>query len=201
MKRNEYQTVARAIVAAIPGFTSKRRLLMLRPVERILRGLYVEDSSAAGQFYLWVFVQPLYVPATTVTFALGHRLGGGSRTWRAGEATSLIELIRSDGLPFLTNKDSAEKLADSLERSGNDDANTLEAKAYSLVAANKFDDAIASFDTLTRMLDDHIPWQREKKEKVQHLRTFCTSTPDKASQILRDNEQATRKALGLDDTV
>jgi hypothetical protein len=200
VKRHEYQTVARAIVAAIPGFTSKRRLLMLRPVGRILRGLYVEDSSTAGQFYLWVFIQPLYVPATTVTFALGQRLGGGSRTWRAGEVTSLIELIRSDGLPFLTNKDSAEKLADFLERSGNDDANTLEAKAYSLVAADKFDDAIAPFDTLTKMLDDHIPWQREKKEKVQRLRTFCTSTPDKASQTLRDNEQATRKALGLDDT-
>jgi len=196
MKR-EIQDVVRAIVSAEPRFVSTGRLLSLTPVTRILRGVYLERSSSPDEFHVWAFVQPLYVPASTIVFSLGRRLGGSSHRWRATDAESLIGAIRSDGIPFIVDNDTPERLAAWLERRNDRDGNSLEAKAWSFVACGKFERAIEPFDELIAMFDEDVPWQRERKELSLRMRAYCLSAPDRARQVVGECELATRAALDL----
>jgi hypothetical protein len=137
MKAVEKKRMAKVLSAAIPGLHVRGRLLCATPMGRILRGLCMEDSSDAGKIYLWAFVQPLFVPSTTVVLSLGERLGGGSRTWGVADAPTAAAAAVNEGLRFFGPVSSAEALANWSLLDGRPDEYAREVHAYALVACGR----------------------------------------------------------------
>ena len=74
------------------------------PVGHTLRGVALDRSADADKFYVWVFCQPLCVPATSVYSNLGWRLGGETHLWNSKDPDLLNNLhaqLLKEGLPFL----------------------------------------------------------------------------------------------------
>jgi len=83
MKTKEFVSLAKQLSPDLHGFAINGPLMFIRPVNRVLRGLYFEGSSFdAKSFYLWAFFLPLCVPTKHVSFNLGKRIrGGGGERW------------------------------------------------------------------------------------------------------------------------
>ena len=205
MKPTERKRVARAIRAVAPELQEKGRLLAATPRGRVLRGVYLEDSSDPARFYVWVFVQPLYVPASTIAFDLGKRLGGASRTWGANDPESVATIIREEGVPFLTSVSSPEALVGWSFLEGRSDPYALEAKAYSLVASGRFVEGVRALRHLARLLSGGLsggaptPWMVEMQERAEQLADFAERDPSRARDALTKWEAQTATALRVQD--
>lgn len=53
--------------------------------DNILHGVSTDSSAFSKDFFVWVFVQPLFVPHDNIAFDFGERVGGGSRLWSTAE--------------------------------------------------------------------------------------------------------------------
>jgi hypothetical protein len=130
----------------LPGFVAHKSLLFEPSAEWLLRGFLYESSGHTGDdFYMWAFVQPLYVPQDGVTLNYGDRLDGSSHFWSLSEgpdeATVMREVlsaIKDEGLRILGALQSPADLAKAaLGRLIPEDVNTRELAAYSLILSGE----------------------------------------------------------------
>jgi len=71
-----FESLARKhLLPKMPDFCVSRYLLFVLPLHYIIRGYCFEGSSDPNGFYVWAFVQPLFVPDRGVSFVIGNRLG------------------------------------------------------------------------------------------------------------------------------
>lgn len=199
MKPAERKRLAGSIRALIPDLREKGRLLAAVPRGRILRGLYLEDSSDPTRVYVWAFVQPLYTPASTIVFNLGKRLGGGSKTWSVAEPDAIAEIASNEGVPFFGPLTSPEELARWPFLEGQTDPHTREARAYSFVACGRFIEGISALRELTRSLAGGTPWMVEMGKRAQQLADLGETNPDGACELLVRWEAETAAALHVQD--
>lgn len=187
--------IARAIRSVVPGLHEKARVLVATPRKRILRGFYIEDSSDPNRAYVWAFVQPLYVPATTIVLSLGERLGGPSRAWGVEEIAGIASAARDNGTKFFGPIDSADALCtwEILDHRGDEYAR--EARAYSLLLSGRADEATKRLRELVGMLSGGAPWMREMKERDEALAALAESNPKAATELLAKWEKETAAAL------
>jgi hypothetical protein len=197
MKQPALKKISSSVVSLIPDLCAKGRLLALLPLGRILRGCYLEDSSDENRLYVWAFVQPLYVPASTIVFDLGKRLGGMSATWSVDVPEALATMIEREGLPFCKPINSPEAVADWELLNGRCDAFALEAKAYSLIAAGRVDESLSVVDRLERELTGEIPWIVETRRRAKSLAASAATDLAKAHAQLASWESETRAQLDL----
>jgi hypothetical protein len=105
----------------LPGYIAKGHLLYQQDLEHILRGFWFESSAFdRDSFTVEVFVQPLYIPVSHLSFTFGHRLGslgkGYDIWWKYDEETEalmmqeILSFMMSAGIPFLEERSSIEKL-------------------------------------------------------------------------------------------
>ncbi|WP_428264121.1 hypothetical protein [Haliangium sp.] len=202
MKHTDKRRIARAIRNAVPGLYEKGNLLAATPRGRVLRGIYLEGSSADPHgVYLSMFVQPLYVPATTIALSLGDRLGGGCKTWSADEAEAAAAIVREQGVPFFGPMTSPEDLASWSYLDDRPDEYGQEAKAYSLIAAERYIEGIRALRKLADSLrdDQDIPWVIKTRDRAEQLAALAESNPPAAHQLLAQWEAETVAALRLQD--
>jgi hypothetical protein len=64
------------------GFLARSSLVFKVTADNILHGVSTDSSAFSKDFFVWVFVQPLFVPHDTIAFDFGERVGGGSRCGR-----------------------------------------------------------------------------------------------------------------------
>ena len=76
------------------GWQLKGHLLFATPVNELLKGVYLESSAySPADFSVNVFVQPLYVPATSPVFSFGYRQKtGANREWWHFEETDITQV-------------------------------------------------------------------------------------------------------------
>ncbi len=201
MKAADKKRIARAIRSVVPGLYEKRNLLIATPRGRVLRGVILEGSSDPHGVYLSAFVQPLYVPATSVVLSLGDRLGGGCKTWSVNEAEVAATLVRDEAVPFFGPISSPEALASWSYLDGRPDEYGQEAKAYSLIAAERYIEGIRILRVLADSLRDEedIRWVIETRERAEQLAALAESNPPAAQQLLAQWEAETVSALRLQD--
>ncbi|WP_428261512.1 hypothetical protein [Haliangium sp.] len=201
MKASEKRRIARAIRSAVPGLYEKRGLLAATPRGRILRGIALEGSAADPDgVYLWMFVQPLYVPATTVVLTIGGRLGGGFKTWHADEAEAAAAVAQEKGVPFFGPIISPAKFADWEYLDGKRNGYIREAKAYSLIAAGRLVEGIRALRELAESLaGKDTPWVVEIKERAEQLAALAESNPPGAHELLAQWEAETVAELRIQD--
>ena len=76
MRRQVVEKLAREhLLSDLRGFVVTRGIIHKTPIGGLLRGFWL-DSSAFDKYsaYVYVFVQPLYVPEDTLVFSFGKRL-------------------------------------------------------------------------------------------------------------------------------
>lgn len=199
MRPADRTRVVRHIRSIVPNLHEKGRLLAATPRGRILRGVYLEDSSDPARIYVWVFVQPLYAPASTVTFDLGKRLGGPSKTWSLGATDEVATVVREEGVPFFDPVSSPEALSHWTFLDGRTDPYAREAKAYSLVASGHFSEGSQALRELARSLSGRTAWMIEMRKRTEQLADLAETNPTGAHKLLATWESKTVSALGVQD--
>jgi hypothetical protein len=203
MNRKDVKIMTHKIISEFNELIAMRRMLIALPLNHILRGFYIEDSGLDKEsFYVWTLVQPLYVPSNTIMFNLSKRLGKGTGTrWNLNlPATqeNLISYIRKDGIPYIkhvTTPDALVMFCDNfLDKN---DPYVRQARAYSLVAANRTLEALGELNELSTSLDNKIPWMSEMKKRAEMLNYAIQAKSSDVSKLLLNWEKETISKLGI----
>lgn len=80
MKSAEWKRAARPLADALPAFRAMRRGFV-REHEWVAECIYADQSGFSKSVYLEAFVMPLFIPADSIYFNYGFRIGSGTRTW------------------------------------------------------------------------------------------------------------------------
>ncbi len=200
MKPPERKRIARVLGIPKPQLRLCGRMLVATPIDRILRGVYMEDSSDPHRIYLWAFVQPLFVPSTTVVLSLGQRLGGASRTWSVDDAEDAASALVNEGVQFFGPISTPEALARWCLLDGRADEYALETKAYALVASGLFHEGARALRAFAASLPAAGPsWMSETRVRAEDLAQRAETDGESAQQLLREWELETREALRVSD--
>ncbi len=193
MKTHPIKSLYQSLRRDLPDFEIKGRLLFQSPYAEILKGFCVDDSSHSPEhFYVWAFVQPLYVPAATIHFNFGQRLGDGTgRRWNCEEAglvSALSTEMQNAKGNFLDHITTPHALADYISRFCNaPNPNNLEALAYSYLLAGDQAAADATLKKLCETIDLGIEWHRAIWERAQTIQAGDASAARELLWHWRDN--------------
>ncbi|MEJ2578593.1 MAG: hypothetical protein P8Z68_05780 [Kineosporiaceae bacterium] len=105
-----WQGFARAqVLPRLPGMALSGAVLHLPDTTWMLRGVAMVPARSQDSFWLWAFIQPLYVPADRLNFRYGQRLGrmsdrrltGWPARFDRALGTEIARSVRTQGLPGL----------------------------------------------------------------------------------------------------
>ena len=206
MKNKLLAPVLRQLNVKLNGFACKGPMIVAPIGEGILRGFYFEDSGFdRGAYYVWAFVQPLYVPATTINFSLGKRLGYASGTrWKIQQPSVYEEiesLVMNDGIEFIRYATTPGELSDwcaSLLHSA--DPYVLQSHAYSLAAASRYEEALVVVQQLIDNLDLKWEWMMEIANRATILKRIMIEHPSNVGTQLLEWQIKTMRCLKLKGT-
>ncbi len=202
MKPAERKRLARALEHRGSGLQLSGRMLVATPIGRILRGFYIEDSSDPQRAYLWAFVQPLFLPSTTVVLSLGQRLGGGSRTWAVANVESAASAVLDEGFQFFGQISSPTALARWSFLEARTDEHARETRAYALVASGQYQDGTQALRAFAALLPATGPnWMSEMRNRAEDLARVAEMDGEAAQQRLREWELQSRSALRVSDVL
>lgn len=205
MRTKDIQPILKRILETLPGFVAKGVMIIASPINEILRGFYFEDSGFDKRvFYVWAFVQPLYVPDVTVSFYLGKCLGGGSgERWRLDQmnlADEVLSSIKSEGLPWIEAGSTPLALCSWVESLPNrKDPYVRQARAYSLASAHRFDEAKGALHNLVLSLDIKVPWMVQMRDRAIKLSDLVESGASDVDAQLLEWKNETARHLRLND--
>jgi hypothetical protein len=203
MKTKQFVAIQTKLLPELPGFAIKGNMLLMCPVEEILRGIYFEGSDFdQSSFYVNVFALPLCVPTKHLYFNFGNRLRiAGADRWNATVPKELAELgtvIRRDAVPFLLRTESLLGFVEVAKSSSSVNPHTPMAIAFSLARAGRTDEAAIVLDQLLPQLDLKVAWQREIADQVTALRAKLAANPSEALQQLEAWKAQSVRNLGLE---
>jgi hypothetical protein len=193
VKTSEFKAIEKRLTAHLPGLNYKDRLLFLAPVQSVLKGFYFEPSGfGTNAFYLWVFFQPLFVPAKEISFLFGRRLENGRR-WRNEERDLEWELLSriSSEIPKLMGLNNAETVASEMgtftqpNAVGYVNPHCREALAYALIQAGQVAKADRLLGALLQSISPRVAWEQEIASRAIRIREMLPNRPtDAAAQLV-----------------
>ena len=191
------------LLLELPGFSVNERLMLISPLENVLRAIYFESSSYdKTAFSVTVFVMPLCVPTEHLSFNFGRRVrhkGGGDR-WTMTMPNLVTELstaLKDQALPFLSQVKNLLDFVD-MAKSFSGNPHTPKAIAFALARAGQDHRAIAVLDELLSQLDLNVAWHQAIADQAETLKTKLVSNPAEAHRQLEDSEAETVRKLGLE---
>ncbi|MBU1218830.1 hypothetical protein KKF34_14500 [Myxococcota bacterium] len=196
MKLSEKKKILHSITSEMNDFYDNGTLLIYKPLDRILRGVCLEESREPDKVYVWAFIQPLYIPQTTEVFNFGKRLGGGCASWGTTESGVISRLVSEEGLPYLNTISGPE---DFIKWKQSDILYTQQVIAYSLVVIGNYSDGLFALRRLMDLIPKDLDYDYLLllKEQVAHLTHLCETNPEKAQALLKQWELFTRSSLRL----
>jgi hypothetical protein len=205
MTKKDFEKIGKRLLPQLPGFIAKGDLLFILPLRHTLRGFFFDGSSFdKNLFFVYVFLQPLFVPDTYISLNIGWRVGGESHTWDINSPDLLTELglsLKREALPFLLRIESPKEVADAVMALRiSADPYVQQAIAYSFARAKEVSKATAAIDQLFHLLDmkESYPWQREMAERAEKLKAQLIADPEDAQHQLDVWESETVKNLKLE---
>jgi hypothetical protein len=202
MKMKDVKRLANGLLPSLPGWSLRGRMLVREPLSGVLRAVYFDESAFDSTFFFaQAFIQPLFVPASHLTFNLGWRLGGPAYRWdlRAEDLVPrLSESISRKALPLFAQAESPRgivNVAESLKKSA--DAYVQQAIAYAWAREGDVASASGAIDQLLLLLDDSVAWQREMAQRARALRQKLLEDVGGAQKQLDVWETETSAKLGL----
>jgi hypothetical protein len=211
MNASQFKRIAtRYLLPKLPGMALKGRLIYASPVDQLLCGYYFETSAFnPSTFVVIAFVQPLYVPFSTVSFTFGRRLSGasGDRWWDLADGeqrvmSGVLSDIEAQGPPILAvGKDplTFARTAPQLVSS----PLTIEAResiGYSYLAAGEYDLGRGELEAFIAEIPSEsmdIPWVREMRERAVWLLAHAETNPASVATRMSEWRDQTLRAIKI----
>lgn len=196
-----------SLLPALPGFGVKGRLMVLSPLNHLLRGINFEGSSFnKTSFYATMFVMPLCVPTKSLYFNFGRRIrrkenGDRWSTEMLNLVEELIDALTLQAVPFLSPVESLHDFVKLAKTFSIENPHTSKAIAFALARAGEDKQAISVIDQLLHRLDMKVPWQVEIGDMARDLMSKLIKDPAEAYKQLKMWEAETISNLGLDNFV
>jgi hypothetical protein len=199
MKNKEFIAIEKKLLPELPaGFTIKGAMMVFGRVEHTLRAVLFERSGDARSFYVWVFFQPLYIPAKYIHLTLGRRLRYSAGGWNADDPALLDELtavIKKEAVPFLNGVATIEGVLDYL----NDEAKKapqseqgLKVLAYTQALVGNVNAARDALDRNLKLYDISIGWQKEAVAEAQLLKKLLDNPLEAKNQLMQWEAETVR---------
>ena len=204
MTTKQFVALGKGLLSDSPEFVMKGRLMVLSPLEHILKGICFEPSSFdKDSFYVNVFVLPLFVPTKFVHFLFGGRIRSNGRDRWGANIPNLIaqlrESVKREALPFLSQITSVSDFVKMAKSHPSSNPHTPEAIAFALARAGWNKEAIEVIDQLLGQVNLEVSWQREMADMAQLLKSLLLTDPAAAQRQLDAWEAETVKNLGLEE--
>jgi hypothetical protein len=189
-------------------FVAKGTVVYATPVEWLLRGFTYESSGHSGRdFYLWAFVQPLYIPSDHIVLNYGDRLGGSSHYWTVEQLSQpdvlakLREAIRGDGRPFVESIREPNDFARETERrltQAPKNVRIVEDAAYAFVLAGDNDTGRRYLKRIHELGDGAARgWVLDVQKRADRILDLLQTGTDPVPELASWRQYTTSK-LGLD---
>ncbi len=194
MTKKELKVIGEKILPNLPGFVVKDQMLFLQTGDSILRAIFFDTSDNPRKFYVHIFILPLFVPASHLSFNFGFRIGG---SWDADAPNLILELgekIKEEGLPFLQTKNVREVL---VSFNPDKDPYARQALAYLAVHQGNYSLAEEELNKLISLLDLKIGWQKIMLDRAEVLKSDLSRDPEKILHQFAIWEKETLKNLGI----
>jgi hypothetical protein len=205
--RDLQRLVKQYLLQHLPPLQLDRDLLFYEPIEYLLRGFCFGRSGDAAAFYVWVFVQPLYIPHDSVYFNFGDRLSPGWSVSKKSEPevmTEVLDAILADGLPFLDRFHTPEDIVDRIDEFGDaypTNTHFIEAHAYSLILVGKYYQAEEELRLLHARCEPNprnVEWVYDQMHRGDRVLAKLKRSPEEAKQLLLEWRTQTLRAIRLD---
>lgn len=185
------------------GFTYKKNVLYMKPLEELLVGFYFEKSGFnKDSLYIWSFVQPLYVPNENIILTFGKRLR--EKEWAIknnpnlnSDLNLIRQLIEEEISSFITAVDTPIKFFKYYEDKCIN-LKMIESLVYtSLYIKHKDSQLILNkFIDHLKHQDLTINWVNELLNNMLFLKNIQDSK-NKLDNLFKNNIEETVKSLGL----
>jgi len=193
------------LVEYLPNFKQRKNYMIKSPLGSIAEGLCLEKSySKPNEVYLWLFVQPLYVPETLLHLTFGNRLvdRNKSQVWNLMKLSESEHAFNEMKLAIDLNIDLFDKLSNPVNfysyyhesEVKNKNLKIYEAVVYtsiylSLTSAKlELNNCVQFIQT---ELDASVPWINEVLNKL----VFLKNNFQESGEILRSWEKETSKKI------
>lgn len=206
------------LIPNLPDFKVKGSLLYHNDIQYSLKGFCFESSAFdKNLFTIYVFVQPLFIPITYLTFTFGNRLGflskGRDIWWEYDEAKEdvlmdeILTMITSSGVPFLEDRNQLDKFIFKYGKVGlGDNPHMIEGISYANVLIGDYPKASTMLSSFNRNLMKEIgkrpkiDWIVKMNERVQLILDFLENQNFAgAKSQLEDWRNYTVEKLGISD--
>ncbi len=203
MRIRDLQPYIKRLLTEFDGFIGNRDLVLAQPVNRILRGFCFDRSIDKTAFYVNAFIQPLYVPFTTIDLTLGERLEPyGWKCTESGVADQIVEAARAKGVALIEAGTSPERVADWIAtwRPGPKSSSVQQPYAFSLAAAHRFGEAEVELERLHSLLGKTMQcdWVTGMTAEVEQLLDRLKNKPDEVDGLLVRWEEGTLSHLATE---
>jgi hypothetical protein len=204
MKKKQFIAIEKQLLPSFPGFTIKESTMLLTPQGEILRGIDFDPSGFdKKEFYVHVFVLPLYVPAKDLYFNYGKRIKrpDGRERWDSDEPDLvpwLTASLQRQAIPYLSSTKSVVEFIELAKSLPSGNPHTSLAIAFSLARANRVAEAIEALNQFPSQLDLNVGWQVELGKQAKTLRSKLVESPAEAQRQLAAWEIETVRNLGLE---
>ena len=150
----------------LEGFEIHERLLYRTPPKPYISGLiFDEPSRSPTKLFIWVFVQPTFIPTEQFAFSFGNVIGkisgGGRKSWvieKGSEEDTFEEIlgfINSEGLPYLDSQDTPRAFVEFYGyKAVPPHVIIMEAFAYSLLLLGRDGEAEAKLIEMLHIISD-----------------------------------------------
>lgn len=202
MNKKQLVTLANNISEKFDNFSIHETLIITHPINHLLRGIYLENSSASDHFYIWYFCLPVFVPTKHISFNFGYRLKyAGSDRWCANMQNLLPELVSGvnlQAIPYLSKFNSVNEFIDTVQNSDEiKNLHQIRALAYASVIVGDYKAAHSFFDEIKEKANIKIDWHIELVTQVTNLFDKLTFIPEDALKQLMSWELETLVNLKL----
>src|SRR3954466_11686844 len=204
MRTRDFEPLGeRHLVPLLSGSTAHGAVTYVPGPIGSIRGFLFERTGHPGgrDFYLWAFVQPMFVEATSFVLTLGERVGS---LWTLDPdehvMRQVVDAARSRGLPFLDGAATNEKLAALLERRLQQEPRALyerEALGGLLALSGDTDGACRALDGVPSIGSDGPAWVGAAIDRMTALSRDLRTDPRAATNGLRQKAQDLAERLGV----
>jgi hypothetical protein len=208
MTTREFLAIENRLLSSFPGFAVKAKLMFMCPLNHTLRGFHFDPSGFGKRdFYVKMFLLPLYVPTTQVHLTFGHRLRNArGHLWNADRAEfeTVLRLAMLEEIPFLGSLRTADKVAKALEpfvepnAAGYVNPHCSEALAYTLIRAGRLARAALVLDSLVSGSNANPGAAGDVFTRARLIKRMLSEHPEDVDRQLLAWQHETVRNLGLE---
>jgi hypothetical protein len=206
MKKQKALELLREMLPYLPEFRiGRNKLLAMKPIGFVLRGLLIEDSSDPNSFYFHQFYMPLCHQTDHVTLSYGNRIKTktGNSGWDVNNPNlvlDLLEAIHSQALPILLKLNTVEDVIKSLKSSVGGAFYPLRDIGYLQVLTGDFSSAESTFSNFIKKYRDEVKrdWEISVFNEVQTVANRLQVNPKSAAEMIKNWQDETLEKLKLE---